>query len=72
MNATVSLINPLCSNGTLSMKLKNVFLSLKIAFIIAKSADPGEITHYVPFHQSLYCLLKYLLWKELKAYNHMT
>ena len=40
------------------------FLSLKIVFIIANSADPGKISHYVPFHQGLYCLLKYLLWKK--------
>ena len=40
------------------------FLSLKIVFIIANSADPGKISHYVPFHQGLYCLLKYLLLKK--------
>ena len=76
MNATVSLIDSLYSNGTLSVELsclyfkwllvkvffiKCVFLSLKIVFIIPNSADPGEISHYVPFHQGLYCLLKYLL-----------
>ena len=86
MNATVYLINPLCSNGTLSVELtclyikrllvkdsmkKNVFLSLKIVFIVANSANPGEISLFVPFHQGLYCLLKYLLWKELEVYNHM-
>ena len=48
------------------------FLSLKIVFIIiANSADPGKISHYVPFHQGLYCLLKYLLWKKIMVYNHM-
>ena len=75
MNATVSLINSLYSNGTLSVELsclyfkwllgkvsiKYVFLSLKIVFIIPNSAGPGEISHYVPFHQGLNCLLKYLL-----------
>ena len=75
MNATVSLINSLYSNGTLSVELsclylkwlpvkvsiKYVFLSSKIVFIIPNSADPGEISHYVPFHLGLYCLLKYLL-----------
>ena len=84
MNATVSLINSLYSNGTLSVELsclyfkwllvkvsiKYVFLSLKIVFIIPNSADPGEISHYVPFHQGLYCLLKYLLWKELMVQPH--
>ena len=40
------------------------FLSLKIVFIIANGADPVEISHYMPFHQGLYCLLKYLLWKK--------
>ena len=53
MNATVSLINSLYSNGTLSVELsclyfkwllvkvsiKYVFLSLKIVFIIPNSAD---------------------------------
>ena len=47
------------------------FLSLKIVFIIANSADPGKISHYVPFHQGLYCLLKYLLLKKIMVYNHM-
>ena len=47
------------------------FLSLKIVFIIANGADPVEISHYVPFHQGLYCLLKYLLWKKRMVYNHM-
>ena len=47
------------------------FLSLKIVFIIANGADPVEISHYVSFHQGLYCLLKYLLWKKRMVYNHM-
>ena len=46
-------------------------LSLKIVFIIANGADPGEISHHVPFHQGLYCLLKYLLWEKNKVYNYM-
>ena len=45
----------------LKVSIKYVFLSLMIVFIIPNSADPGEISHYVPFHQDLYCLLKYLL-----------
>ena len=63
--------NALYSNGTLSVELsclyfkwllvklsiKYVFLSLKIAFTIPNSTDPGKISHYVPFHQCLYCLL---------------
>ena len=36
-------------------------IEIQIVFIIPNSADPGEISHYVPFHQGLYCLLKYLL-----------
>ena len=92
MNATVSLIKPLYSNGTLSMEfgtlsmelsclyfkrllvkvsIKDVFLSLKIVFIIPNGANPGEVSYCEPFHQGLYCLFKYLLWKELKVYNHM-
>ena len=46
-------------------------LSLKIVFIIANGADPGEISHHVPFYQGLYWLLKYLLWEKIKVYNHM-
>ena len=75
MNATVYLITPLYSNGTRSMELscfyfkkllvkvsvkKDVFLNtLNIVFIIASSADPGEISHYVPFHLGLHCLYCY-------------
>ena len=65
MNATVSLINSLYSNGTLSVELscfyfklllvkisiKYAFFSLKIVFTIPNSTDPGKISHYVPFHQ---------------------
>ena len=73
MNATVSLINSLYSNGTLSVELFCLYfkwllvkVSLKYAFhalfsSFQNSADPGEISHYVPFRQGLYCLLKYLL-----------
>ena len=36
------------------------FLSLKIHFVLANSADPDEMQHYVAFHQGLHCLPKYL------------
>ena len=36
-----------------------VFLSLKIDFVLANSADPDEMLHNVAFHQGLRCLPKY-------------
>ena len=36
-----------------------VFLSLRIDFVLANSADPDEMPHYVAFHQGLHCLSKY-------------
>ena len=39
----------------------DVFLSLKIVFILAKSADPDEMLPYVAFQLGLHCLPKYLL-----------
>ena len=38
----------------------DVFLSLKIVFILANSADPDEMPHYAAFHLGLHCLPKYL------------
>ena len=35
-----------------------VFLSLKINFVLAKSADPDEMLHYAAFHLGLHCLPK--------------
>ena len=37
----------------------NIFLYVKIVFIIANSADRDEMTHYVAFHLGLHCLPKY-------------
>ena len=37
-----------------------VFLSLKIDFVLANSADHDEMLHYVAFHLGLHCLPKYL------------
>ena len=34
----------------------NIFLSLKIVFIVANSADPYERLQYATFHQGLHCL----------------
>ena len=39
--------------------LKNVFISLKIEFIYANSADLDEIPHYGAFHLGLQYLQKY-------------
>ena len=36
-----------------------IFLSLKIDFVLANSADPGEMQHYGAFHLGLHCLPKY-------------
>ena len=39
---------------------KNItFLSLKIDFVLANSADPDEMLHYAVFHLGLHCLPKY-------------
>ena len=38
---------------------KYIFLSLKIDFALANSADPDEMPCYVAFHLGLYCLPKY-------------
>ena len=37
----------------------NVFLSLKVVFIIANSADFDEMQHHAAFHRGLHCLPKY-------------
>ena len=36
-----------------------VFISLKIDFVFAKSADPDEMQHNAAFHLGLHCLRKY-------------
>ena len=41
-------------------KKKIVFLSVKINFVLANSADPDEMPHKAAFHQGLHCLPKYL------------
>ena len=39
---------------------KNIkFLSLKIIFVLANSADPDKMPHYAAFHQGLHSLPKY-------------
>ena len=37
-----------------------LFLSLKIGFILANSADPDEMPPYAAFHLGFHCLPKYL------------
>ena len=39
---------------------KIIFLSQKIHFVSANSADPDEIMHYAAFHLGLHCLPKYM------------
>ena len=38
----------------------NIFLFLKIVYILANSADPDEMPHNAAFHLGLHCLPKYL------------
>ena len=38
----------------------DVFMCLKIVFILANSADPDEMPPYAAFHPGLHFLLKYL------------
>ena len=38
----------------------DAFMSLKIFFNLASSADPDEMSPYVTFHQGFHCLPKYL------------
>ena len=40
---------------------KNVFLSLKIAFVMTNSVDPDEMQQYAAFHLGLHCLPKFPL-----------
>ena len=37
-----------------------LFLSVKIALILANCSDPDEMLFYVAFHLSLHCLPKYM------------
>ena len=38
----------------------DVFMSLKIVYILANSADPDKMLPYAAFHLGLHCLPKYL------------
>ena len=38
----------------------DVYMSLKIVFILANSADPDEMLHYAALHLDIHCLTKYL------------
>ena len=38
----------------------DAFMSQRIVFILANSADPDEMPHNAAFHQGLHCLPKYL------------
>ena len=51
---------------------------MKIDFVLASSADPDEMPHYVAFHLGLHCLPKhpfrgfrhrkgYIYWRALKT-----
>ena len=43
------------------MSKNDMFLSFKIFFILANSADSDEMPPYAAFHLGLHCLPKYLL-----------
>ena len=47
------------SKVIISKKNFIAFLSLKMNFVLANSADPYEMPHYVAFHLGLHCLSKY-------------
>ena len=40
------------------IKKTSAFLSQKIVFVLANSADPDEMLHYGAFHLGLHCLPK--------------
>ena len=42
--------------GPSKYQKKNMFLSLTIDFVLAYSADPGEMSPYVAFYPGLHCL----------------
>ena len=64
MNVSIRLSQdgPLYIFRTLRISFLNtvVFLSLKIDFVLANSADPDEMSCSEAFHLSLHCLQKYL------------
>ena len=41
-----------------NFKMKNVFLSLKIIFVVANSVDSDEMPHYAAFHLGKVYILK--------------
>ena len=42
------------------LNFKKIYISLKIGFVLANSADPHEMLHYVALYLGLHCLSKYL------------
>ena len=56
----------LCFKGGCQSKflLNDAFLSLKIVFSLANSADPDELNPYAAFYLGLQCLPKYLFVNE--------
>ena len=57
--------------GSQVIIFKKIFLSLKIYFVPANSADPDEMPHDAAFHLGLHCLPKYQFWgvSGLKGLN---
>ena len=48
--------------GVTGYNFKKIFLSLRIVFVLANSADPDKMSHYATFYLGLRCLRKYLFW----------
>ena len=44
----------------------DVFMSLKIIYILPNSVDPDEMQHNAAFHLRLHCLPKYLFASTVK------
>ena len=61
MAGDINSLNLLVLNKVMLLTyLKNVFLSLKFAFVEANSVDPVEMPHAAAFHLGLHRLLNYL------------
>ena len=55
---TIDIVKNFAVIKNVAVKSFTVLQSLKIVFILANSADPGEMQHYAAFHLGLHCLPK--------------
>ena len=58
-NKKTSMVHCLFSWAT-CYNYQNLYLSLKMDFVLVTSEDPYLILHYVAFHLGLHCFPKYL------------